>query len=285
MNLAPPPKPDDYRSIRLSGERRDALMLHARLTLYTPDEERLEARAFRELYDATCDAVKGALPAKDFAVLRKYKHTDTIGLLFVPDVPRVVTDLETGAVSVDEAPGQRHKVIFCFCPRDVRAKPSTTTRTGCHRRPQVEDAPADTLIEVPSRWTSHEQLYDASGYSRNAQGLDVALMPDREEVHAKLRPVVLAWLQAKARTDAAREAVLRPLYSLVHSKGTLQAVAAVWPEAMRLADRFEGVREANETGERVIASARFGPPSPEPVDEAPAGPGVPAPTPPAPTPA
>lgn len=48
---------------------------------------------------------------------------------------------------------------------------------------------------------------------------------------------------------------------MVHKAGTLQAVAEVWPEAMRLADQFEGVRLADEAGVARIANAVFGAPA------------------------
>ncbi len=256
MDTNQPPKPDSFKLIRLSTERRDALMAHARSCLYTPAEEAAELAAHRALVEAVKGAVERGIPAADLDVLRRYKHTKGVGIAIIADMPVLEADADTGVVTES---GRRQKLVFCFCPRDVRSPPRN--RTGCHRE-TTSPVPDDLLVDVPSNWTSGESLYDTHGYSQHVQGLDIGDMPNRDEVLAELRPAGLAFLPARAKTDAAREAVTRPLYSVVHKANTLQAVAAVWPEAMRLAERFEGVRLEDEKGAARIAQASFGPPTP-----------------------
>lgn len=255
METRPLPAPDSFKTIRLSGDRRDALMAHARATLYTPAEEAAELEAHTALVGAIKSVVARSIPDGDLDVLRRCKHTSAVGVAIIADMPVLEADAE-GVVTES---GRRQKVVFCFCPRDVRAV-ARERRTGCHREKLA--VPDELLIDVPTSWTSGENLYDNQGYSQHVTGLDIGDMPRRDEVLAELRPAVLAWLTAKAKTDAAREAVTRPLYSIVHGRATLQAVAEVWPEAMRLADRFEGVRLEDEKGAARIASASFGPPAP-----------------------
>ncbi len=255
MNQTPPPKPEAFKTIRLSTERRDALMAHARACLYTPAEEAAELAAHAALVGALKAVVAENVPAGDLDVLRRYKHTKPVGTAIIADMPV----LEADAAGVVTETGRRQKVVFCFCPRDVRAV-ARNDRTGCHRRGTVATIPEELLVDVPAGWTSTEGAYDEAGNYANVSGLDIGDMPNRDEIVAQLRPAVLDFLTAKAKTDAAREAITRPLYSVVHKASTLQALAEVWPEAMRLAERFEGVRLDDEAGAARIAQATFGPP-------------------------
>ena len=254
MNQTPPPKPEDFKTIRLSGERRDALMAHARAALYTPAEEAAELAAHEALVAAVMHVAAASIPRSDLDVLRRYKHTKPVGTAIIADMPV----LEVDAAGTVTETGRRQKVVFCFCPRDVRAV-QTSSRSGCHRK--GIEVPEHMLVDVPVSWTSQEGTYNAAGDYVNVSGLDIGDMPNRDEIVAQLRPAVLAFLTAKAKTDAAREAVTRPLYSVVHRASTLQAVAEVWPEAMRLAEKFEGVRLADEAGAARIAQATFAPPA------------------------
>lgn len=244
------PSPESFKTIRLSTDRRDALIAHAKKTLCTPQEEDDERAAHAAVLAAVNVLAIAYVSRTDLDVLRRYGHVDHVGHVLVHEMP-VFSASEEGVTTTDRTA----TVVFCFCPRDVR-RPPNNSRTGCHRR-TYETVPDDQTIEVPSRWAGHESAYDSDGNYINGKALDTKNLPS--DAVGDLKAAVTAWLAAKAHTDAAREAVLRPLRSVVYGKPTLQAVAEVWPEAMRLADRFEGVRLADEAGAALIGRASFGP--------------------------
>ena len=252
------PKPDDYRAIRLSSDRRLKLMAHARAQLYNPPEEKAELEAHAALLGEVRALVRTSLPASDMEVLKRYGHTTTVGHVQFRDAPRVFDDGDK--VVVEDHP--RTAPVVCFCPRDVRVRDAAEYKpsTGCHRGPRDHGVPADQLLDVPPKWTSHVNDYDARGNYQSFVALDIGDLPNHEEVRALLMPALIRWLTAVAETNRARSAVLSPLHSVVHKASTLQAVAEVWPEAMRLADQFEGVRLADEAGVARITNAVFGAP-------------------------
>lgn len=242
------PKPTDYRTIQLSGDRRRALNDHARATLHTPDEEAAEAEAHAQLLAVSRAVIEDIIPETDMVVLRKYGHAQMVRHIRFRDVP-----------SIDPERTRESSPLFCFCPRDTRSSQNAETRTGCHRAPVPPVTEGVEPLHVPTTWTEVSGLYYPNGSHETVQALDIGKMPKREQVHAALMDDLLAWLRAKVTTDRARDAILRPLYSLVHTRKTLQSLAEVWPEAMRLADRFEGVRLADEAGAQIVAAATFAP--------------------------
>lgn len=241
------PTPTDYRSIRLNPDRRSQLRRHAVRSLYTPPEEAAETEAFNALYGAIRTEIDALIPADDLAVLRRYNYLGAAGYFRFTDAPRA---RGRGASERRSVPPTQD-VLFCFCPRDPRAF-AADELTGCGR--DRENIPVDRLIETCYGWLT------SNGYSINVIVLD-RIKSHAVALRATLLPFLEAWRAAVETTNQARDAVLLPLYGVIARANTLQTVAKVWPEAMRLADDFEGVRTGETGAEDRIATAVFAPPA------------------------
>lgn len=240
------PAPTDFRSIRLNDDYRSKLYQHGVLSLFTPPEEAAEMAAFEALMGAIRAALAVLIPEEDLVVFRRYGLTTRAGLMTIDDVPAIDP----------EALPKTTKVTVCFCPRDVRTL--TRDRTGCGRvrvgseRATREDMTVETLKPWAFASSNGTELNFAQLEAQLGRGARVSIMPALQH-----------WLVCRGATNRARQAILYPLGDVINRATTLQAVAKVWPEAMRLAVQFGGVRTAAATDEetRQITAATFMPPA------------------------
>lgn len=244
----PVPAPGEYKSIRLDSEGRGLCKIMARETLYTPDEEAAEAAAHKVVFDALA-AIVNAFSAVEMAVLEKYGHTRQYrGATVHPSKG-------DGRYSIDER--------FTLDPSEDFARRSVSKygdwfRFGL-RNPRIQpqrfwtgddDEGANVHLSGPTAYgTSHPQdgLID----------LAVAAPAHLDDLVGPWR----AWARAKKATDDARKAVLGPLFKVIDGASRLQAVADVWPDAMRLAPALRGIPTSAVAIDEVkarIAGATFG---------------------------
>lgn len=247
------PAPEDFRSIRLNDGYRSVLYQHGILSLFTPAEEAAEAVAFTALMRVIRVAIDALIPPEDMAVLRRYGAVTKAHQMIIREVPAIDPEgLDRVAWGTKTA-----DITVCFCPRDVRTL--SQDRTGCGRvvrgmRGSGQSAGPEA-IETLAAWISgygeRGEILLTQVEAMKGPGPRQLIMPDLQH-----------WLVCRETTNRAREAILHPLRGVINRAATLQTVAKVWPEAMRLAPRFGGIRTAATDAEASqITAATFMPPA------------------------
>lgn len=212
----PIPAPEDYKTIRLTGELREQLLEYAAARLYTAEEEAEEHRAHAAVLARFRELIADKASPEEMTVLVKFKAVT------------LITGIQ------DSREGRR---TFCFCPRDPR-QPPYKGRRSCHNRPDSDAVKACGIL-----YPGGNGCYPTDAFE-----------PPTAEIEA-LRPHLRAYFKAEDATDEARKKLLASIQAVIAGKRTLQEVAAVFPEAMRLAEKMNATRNARDTDEAAVAAA------------------------------
>jgi hypothetical protein len=254
----------DWKRISLNTDRRAELYRYAGTTLRLPTQEAALETARADLFDAIRTGLDAIITPEDAAILRKFGLLTRFGGVRLPNgwaPPR-------NAVALESRPEkQLATTAHCLCP------PIPGADDGSCYIPDYSDTPAAGAVNTaytlwaPTAWTVGVLRRESAGTEAalcpwivGPRGGIAIYSPENWTANAfcsVIEDPARRFGEATIAYRVARRAWMSTFWTLVQQSRTLQDVAAVWPEAARLASQFGGVRKPTPaTADELAAKLR-----------------------------